>query len=70
MILLKHGDRTHELKELPRDLEEGLIKYLGVGGGKVKRKFLKGFSYAQLDSHITGDLDVVKLRLFCFLAKH
>ena len=46
------------------------IIYYGVGGGNVKRKFLKrDFPYAKA-SPITGGLAIVKLRLFFPLAKH
>ena len=70
MLLLKHRDKTHGQEELPWDLEERLIIYLGVGGGKVKGKFPKRFSYAKEDSQDTGGLAIVKLRLFFRVAKH
>ena len=69
MILLKHEDRTHGQKELPRDSEERLIIYLGVGGGKGKGKFPKRFSYAKKESQDTGGLAIVRLRIFFPLAK-
>ena len=50
MILLKLRDRTRGQEELPRDLEERLVIYNGVGGGKVQGKFLVRFSYAKEDS--------------------
>ena len=68
--MLKDMDRTLGQKELHWSCEESLVIYHGVGGHKVKRKFLKGFSYAQEHWHITGGLAVVKLRWFCPLAKH
>ena len=43
VILLKHGDRIPGQEGLPRSSKESLITYSGVGGGKVKRKFPKGF---------------------------
>ena len=69
-ILLKHRDKTLGQKELSQDYEQRLIIDLGVGGGKVKGKFLKGFSYAKEDSQDVNGLAIVKLRLFFLLAKH
>ena len=51
MVLLKHRDRTHGQKELPWGCEEWLIIYNGVGGGKEKRKYLKGPSHAKEDRY-------------------
>ena len=70
VILLKHGDSTHGQKELLWVPEERLDIYLGVGGGKVKGRFPKRFSYAKEYSQETGSLALIKLRLFFLLAKH
>ena len=67
---MKHGDRTHGQEELPRDHEERLVIYYGVGGGKVQGKFPVRFSYATEDSQDSGGLAIVKLRWFFPLAKH
>ena len=71
VILLKHGDRTGGTKSTALGLRgERLIIYSGAGGGKVKGKFPKEFSYAKENSGDTGSLAIVKLRLFFPLAKH
>ena len=71
MILLKHRDNARGQKELQHwGLEEWLITYLGVGGGKEKGRGPKGLSYAKEDSQATGGPAIVKLRLFFPLAKH
>ena len=56
MILSKHGDRACGQEKLPRDLEERLVIYLGVGGGKIQGKFPVRFSYAKEDSQDPGGL--------------
>ena len=70
MFLLKHGDRTHGQEELHWGCAEWLIIYLGVGGGKDKRKFPRGLSHAKEDSEDPGGLTTVKLKCFFPLAKH
>ena len=55
---------------LHQGCEEWLIIRLGVGGGKEKERCPKGLSYAKEDSQDTGDLAIVKLRLFFFLVRH
>ena len=70
MILLKHGDRIRGQEELPRDREERLVIYYGIGGGKVQGKFPVRFSCAKEDLQDTGGLAIVKLRLFFPLAKN
>ena len=44
---MKHRDRTHGQKEAPQDHEERLVRYYGVGGGKVQGKFPVRFSYVK-----------------------
>ena len=60
VILLKHRDRIPGQEELPLDLEERLMIYLGVGGSKVQRKFPVIFSYAKKDLQGTGGLGLSK----------
>ena len=56
-------------RAVPDPLKRLLI-HLGVGGGKVQRKFLLRFSYANEDSQDTEGLATVKLRLLFPLAEH
>ena len=42
-FMLKHGDGTLGQEELHWGCEQGLVIYYGVGGGKVKRKFLTDY---------------------------
>ena len=57
-------------EELPRDHEERLVIYCGVGGGKVQGKFPVRFSYAKEDFSHSGSLAIVRLKLLFPLAKH
>ena len=49
--------------------EGWLIMYLGLGEVR-KTKVSKGFSSVKEESQDTGGLAIVRLRLFCLLAKH
>lgn len=67
VFLLRHGDRSYGQRGLPRDCEEQLIIYYGIGGGKARGSFRKDF---HADSQNPGGLAIVKLRWFFPLARH
>ena len=65
VILLKHRDRTHGLKELPWSCKDSVIISYGVGGEiKAKGRPPKVLSYAKEDSQDTGGLAITRLRWF------
>ena len=55
------GSRGQE--ELPQNCEVRLTVYLGLGGGKIKGKFPKGFSHALEDSQDPGSLAIVQAKV-------
>ena len=51
---MQNGDfiEARGQEELPRDHEERLVIYYGVGGGKVQGKFPVRLPYAKEDSQV------------------